>query len=106
MINTIFNSYCPFCNQQLIKYPSYQIYYCSNINCIHFNWNYSNIFFYLNNKLNTISYNNETISFTINFDSNIIYVTIKSANNLYFPIYDFNSLQDLLDIINTLLLFK
>lgn len=107
MINLNFNSLCPFCSSNLIIDPQAVFintkYLCETCPKIH---NLLNIKFYYNshNIINYLLINNEynTKSINIDFFSKMIF----NPNTQHIPLQDFDSIQDLLDIINVYLLFK
>lgn len=117
MINQSFNSLCPFCNNSLEHIDKHmplatnnsttKIYKC--INCC-------TLLFYstINNNLDSliIFVDNKSTTYIINFLTNTL--TIKPYNKLFkiinnsfkLHISDFNSIQDLIVIYNTLILFQ
>lgn len=128
MINLNFNSNCPFCNNKLTIYntpnfnarsssllkinigDSFQDYKCHNcaiINNSKISLSYkSNILWFINitPTLNSRS----SLHIKIDFNHNSINYINKSANLMegYFPLQDFDSFPDLLDITNVYQLFK
>jgi hypothetical protein len=112
MINLQFNNHCPFC-KELLPPADYSIYFCDN--CLKSNLVDKLELYYELNILNHICINKYNglsktflIQVQIDFPSNTQAIHhYPPMNKLlldYIP--DFNSLKELLEMSNTLMLFK
>jgi hypothetical protein len=123
MINKILNSTCPFCNTQshtdLESEDLYKYLVCKN--CVNTNQNIRDVSFtyknellsviliYLSNKdselnylhLIRLSFSEDNISLYFHKEGNIVFKQVVCD---YIP--EFSSIQELIQIVNTLMLFK
>lgn len=113
MININYNSLCPFCHKTTMSYESYfDSFYCHD--CTLSNNLDSLQLYYSHNIANTtlsiisLSYsiNNIHISLNIDFYDNTATFTSKVTQCKIENFQDFNSIQELLCICNTLSLFS
>lgn len=100
MINLQFNSLCPFCNNHLTitnneNYYSHRCEHCVTLLLYCKETNLNKLYFYNNQNKNT---------YYLIFDINQF--IIRKPETQIFPIPNFSSLQDLIDIANTLILFQ
>lgn len=112
MINLQLNNLCPLCNTTIFvgnKLASkYKRYYCDNcpdryrISSVHLYYNNNDTLDKLYICLNNNTYVN------IHFDLNVIRYDINKISIEYYelPIQNFNSIKDLLDIVNIHVLFQ
>lgn len=102
MIDLQLNPNCPFCNSVIDNVTIPPISHTQRLYCKYCP-NTENIYFtYVYFKLNTITiFRSNFPTITINIANNIAH-----SNNINIHIPDFNSLQDIFDIIDTLTIFS
>lgn len=83
MINVKFTLNCPFCNEKLFRYEAHTHYLCNNHNCL--GQDNEHYFYYKNLKLQKL-----ILSYKLN---SILFI-------------DFDTLQDLISTIDTLIIYQ
>lgn len=112
MINIIFNSLCPFCNKQLTAFYNnpeiFQCLYCEHTVEFHYK---SHKLCFIKVGIDNYHQNNNT---TYISNMYIYYIYIVDIDKKTFqynwsdpaPMSDFDSLQEMIDVIDTILLFS